>query len=176
MHHHGGGHHRPRRHVTLPGMEQDQYDVADRRREVAELARQRLSLRRIARALGVSHETIRRDLAALAEQATRTETPAPGSLERDQQMLRLMEDLPAPPPNDGAANLAAYRAHHDTAPPQPEFPRCQLCGQPHPGAHPRRRGLRETYAQSVLPDPGRPPPIGRTADDQTLVRDQSSVW
>jgi transposase-like protein len=140
-----------------PGMD---YSVADRQQEVAELARQRLSLRRIARALGVSHETVRRDLVAIADAAQQQPPPEPA------RPTSPLLELPPRPPEDGPANLARHRtAQPDTQqqPPAVEDPVCAACGTRHPQTPAYR--LPHWSEINVLGDPARPVPLNRTARD-----------
>jgi hypothetical protein len=63
--------------------------------------------------------------------------------------------------------------------PAPELPLCPRCRTRHePRPHPAGgRGLAALYGQQVLPDPNRPPPLGRTAADPApLLRDQANPW
>jgi hypothetical protein len=64
--------------------------------------------------------------------------------------------------------------------PAPELPLCRRCRTRHqPRPHPAvaGRGLAAAYGRSLLPDPTRPEPLGRSvADPRPLLRDQASAW
>lgn len=82
-------------------------------------------------------------------------------------------DQPAPPP------APRTRMRMLRALPAPEWPICPRCRTRHePRPHPAGgRGLAAVYGQQVLPDPDRPPPIGRDpGDTSSLVRDGFNPW
>lgn len=156
------------------GMTADPYlDVAGRRFEVKELAAEGYSLRQIADRIGVSHETVRRDLHAMAgEPSAESAEPSDRDRDVDRQGLHLVRDPPLPEAWR-QANLDSAIA---TATPTPvatatEWPVCGRCGTRH---EPRPVPLPSLGATSVLPDPGRPEPLGRSAP--TVVRRGLSPW
>jgi hypothetical protein len=63
--------------------------------------------------------------------------------------------------------------------PPPEHPICRRCGTRHePRPHPTAgAGLAAAYGRSLLPDPTRPEPLGRSAvGPRPLLRDQVNPW
>jgi hypothetical protein len=62
--------------------------------------------------------------------------------------------------------------------PAPAWPVCRRCGTRHePRPHPAGgRGLAALYGQQVLPDPNRPPPLNREADETPLELRRFRPW
>jgi hypothetical protein len=72
--------------------------------------------------------------------------------------------LPAPP-----------RRRPDPAEVLPLCPRCRTRHQPRP--HPiGGRGVAAAYSRQILPDPTRPEPLNRTADETPLVPGRFRPW
>ena len=74
--------------------------------------------------------------------------------------------LPAPP-----------RRRQD--PPEPPLPLCRYCKTRHqPRPHPAigGRGVAAAYGRTLLPDPTRPEPLGRQADETPLVLRRFRPW
>jgi hypothetical protein len=62
--------------------------------------------------------------------------------------------------------------------PAPDLPLCPRCRTRHePRPHPAGgRGLAALYGQQVLPDPNRPPPLNREADETPLELRRFRPW
>jgi hypothetical protein len=60
----------------------------------------------------------------------------------------------------------------------PELPLCPRCRTRHePRPHPTGgRGLAAAYGRRILPDPTRPEPLGRQADETPLVPGRFRPW
>jgi len=85
---------------------------------------------------------------------------------RELEARRPLLALPAPPRRRRPA-------------PVEEVPLCPRCGVRHePRPHPVGGvGMAAAYGRTILPDPTRPEPLGRsTADPRPLLRDQANPW
>jgi hypothetical protein len=63
--------------------------------------------------------------------------------------------------------------------PAPEYPVCAACGNRHgPLPHLAGGGGLAAYGRTLLPDPSRPEPLGRSAnaDVKALIRDRFDPW
>jgi hypothetical protein len=65
--------------------------------------------------------------------------------------------------------------------PAPEWPLCPRCRTRHeprplPGPAGGRQGLAALYGQQVVPDPNRPPPLNREADETPLELRRFRPW
>jgi hypothetical protein len=84
-------------------------------------------------------------------------SPAPGVA-----LVRLDQPTPPPPPHPGPRRMLP-------APEQPTDPVCRWCKTRHqPIPHQGGTGAADLYGRQLLPDPGRPTPLNRTADDSAL--------